>query len=125
MPVTQTNLELHSDDFGLHFRLRLDESNLAGHARALVESKAYTEMSVAYEIGKAVTKEIDGTEVLFILQARLEEVSLVPSGAVKSTHAMINDIDNCGSLANDCKSMKFQYDNSYVELQRALQRAAS
>ena len=82
-------------------------------------------MSVAYEIGKAVTKEIDGTEVLFILQARLEEVSLVPSGAVKSTHAMINDIDNCGSLANDCKSMKFQYDNSYVELQRALQRAAS
>jgi HK97 family phage prohead protease len=122
---TRTNLELYSDDFGLHFRLRLDNTELSSHARALVESKAYTECSVGFDSGKTELREIEGHSVLYILQARLEEVSLVPAGAVKATHAQVNDIENCRSLEHDCKSMKFRCDNSYASLHRALRRAAS
>jgi HK97 family phage prohead protease len=122
---TTTNLELYSDDFGLHFRLRLDNTELSSHARALVESKAYTECSIGYDQGTTELREIGGYSILYILQARLEEVSLVPTGAVKATHAQVNDMEKCGSLEHDCKSMKFLCDNSYEELQRALRRAAS
>jgi HK97 family phage prohead protease len=117
---SRTNLELHSDEYGLGFRLRLDNSTLASHARSLVESKAYTEMSVGYDHVKTDTREIGGKSVLFILQARLQEISLVQAGCVTTTHAQISDIDTCGSLALDCKSMKFRVDNSYAELQRKL-----
>jgi HK97 family phage prohead protease len=122
---TRNNLEIYSDDMGLHFRLRLDNTELSSHARALVESKAYTECSIGYDQGRTEKREVAGQDVLFILQARLEEISLVPSGAVKATHAQISDVDNCRSLEHDCKSMKFRCDNSYAELQRALRRAAS
>ena len=119
---TKTNLDLFSDDYGLHFRLRLDDSEISWHARSLVASKAYTECSIGYDRAKTGTREIDGKQVLFIYQARLEEVSLVQNGAVKTTHATVNDLDQCGSLADDCKSMKFRCDNAYVELERALRR---
>jgi HK97 family phage prohead protease len=122
---TRRNLELISDEAGLHFRLRLDNTELSSHARALVESKAYTECSIGFDSGKTELREIEGHSVLYILQARLEEVSLVPAGAVKATHAQVNDIENCDSLEQDCKSMKFRYDNSFAVLQRALGRVAS
>jgi HK97 family phage prohead protease len=121
----RTNLDLYSDDFGLHFRLRLDNTELSSHARALVESKAYTQCSIGYDQGKTETREVEGHSVLYILQARLEEISVVPAGAVKATHAQVNDIENCRSLEHDCKSLKFLCDNSFAELQRALRRAAS
>jgi HK97 family phage prohead protease len=122
---TRSNLELFSDEFGLHFRLRLNNTELSSHAQALVESKAYTECSVGFDSGKTELREIDGHSVLYILQARLEEVSIVPAGAVKATHAQISDIENCESLERDCKSLRFRSDNAYAELQRALRRVAS
>jgi HK97 family phage prohead protease len=122
---TRTNLELYTDDYGLAFRLRLDDSELAERACALVKNKQKTECSIGFDLAKTVTREIDGKSIIVILQARLEEISLVFSGAMSDspTHAMVNDIEKCGSLADDCKSMKFRSDNSFAELQRKLRRA--
>ena len=115
-------LELHSTDTELNFRLHLDDSKLANHARALVHSKAYTELSIGLHSGSSVMREVDGKPVKFILQAVLKEISLCPTGVVKKTHAQISDLKQCGSLREDCESKKFKADNSFVELQRALKR---
>ena len=120
---TTTNLEFHSDSYGLAFRLRLDHSEISAHARALVRTKSFTEMSIGYYDAKQVTRAVGDKSVLIILETTLQEVSLVQSGVCPTTHAMLNDSDDCGLLADDCKTMKFRCDNAYVELQRALQRA--
>jgi HK97 family phage prohead protease len=115
-------LELHATETELNFRLHLDDSEIAGHAHDLVESKAYTEMSVGWHSGSSVMREVDGKPVKFILRAVLQEISLCPSGVVKKTHAQISELKNCRSLREDVESKKFSSDNSFVELQRALTR---
>jgi HK97 family phage prohead protease len=81
--LTNCKLELHPTETELNFRLHLDDSEIAGHARDLVASTAYTEMSVGWHSGSSVTREVDGRPVKFTLQAVLKEISLCPSGVVK------------------------------------------
>lgn len=115
-------LELHSTKTELSFRLTLDDSELASHARDLVESKLYNEMSVGWNSGTSTIKEVDGRPVKFILRAVLEEISLVPTGVVKRTHAQISELKSCRSLRQDVESKKFGSDNTWAELSRKLQK---
>jgi HK97 family phage prohead protease len=115
-------VELFSDEQALNFRVHLDDSEIAGHARDLVECGLYSQVSLGWHSSKKITRDIGGTNVVFILQGTLTEISLVPAGAIKTTHAQVSKLKDCRSLAEDCKSLKFRADNSYVELQRALSR---
>jgi HK97 family phage prohead protease len=113
-------LELHSTDDELMFRCHLDDSEIAGHVRDLVASGLYTEMSAGWHSSKTVTKNIDGKNVKFIVQGVLEEISLVPAGRVKTTHAQISELKNCDTLEKDC--LRFRSDNDFVALRRAFQK---
>lgn len=115
-------VELHSTETELNFRLHLDDSELAGHARDLVASGAYTQCSLGWHSSKHVTKVIGGTEIKFVLQGILTHIAVVPSGAIPSTHCQVNELKNCGTLADDCQSYRFKSDNAFTELSRALNR---
>jgi HK97 family phage prohead protease len=119
-------VELHSTETELNFRLHLDDSELAGHARDLVSSGAYTQCSLGWHSSKHVTRVIGGsTEVKFLLAGTLTHIALVPSGAIPTTHCQVSELKNCGTLADDCKSHRFESDNAFTELRRAMRRLES
>jgi HK97 family phage prohead protease len=118
-------VELFSDEEGLNFRVHLSDSEICNHARDLVESGLYSQCSLGWHSSKISKRDIGGTEVNFILAGTLTEVSLLPTGACPTTHCQVSELKNCRSLREDVESKKFRSDNSYVELQRALQRLDS
>jgi len=123
LALTGCRLVLFSTDDELMFRCHLDDSEIAGHVRDLVASGLYTEMSAGWHSSKTATKNIDGKNVKFIVQGVLEEISLVPAGRVKTTHAQISELRTCDTLERDC--LKFRSDNAFTELRRKLQKLES
>jgi HK97 family phage prohead protease len=121
---SKTNLVLHNDSFGLAFRCHLRDNEVSSHARALAESNAFSECSIgfSYEPHDAEIRTISKTDVLFVNKGSIHEISFVKAGAVKQTHAVIADADKCEPLWSDCKSLKFELDNKYTELQRTLRK---
>lgn len=115
-------VELFSNEEALHFRAHLDDSELAFHARDLVACGSHTQCSLGWHSSKHVTRDIDGTPVTFILQGDLTHIALVPAGAIKTTHAKVSRLADCGTIEHDCKSFRFASDNAATELQRALRR---
>jgi hypothetical protein len=113
-------VELHSTETELNFRAHLDDSELAFIARDLVACGSRTEVSLGWHSSKTVTRDIGGTDVTFILMGTLTEISLVPSGAIKTTHTQVSELKNCRSLTED--SLRFKSDNSFTQLRRALKR---
>jgi HK97 family phage prohead protease len=113
-------VELFSDENALNFRVHLNDSEIAGHARDLVECGLYSQVSLGWHSSKTITRDIGGTDVVFILQGTLTEISLVPAGAIKTTHAQVSEMKNCGTLAED--GLRFKSDNSFMELRRSLKR---
>jgi HK97 family phage prohead protease len=118
-------VELFSDEEGLNFRATLDDSELAGHARDLVESGLYTQVSLGWHSSKISKREIGGHEINFILAGTLTEVSLLPTGACPTTHCQVSRLADCGTLEHDCKSFRFKSDNDFVALRRAFQKLES
>jgi HK97 family phage prohead protease len=115
-------VEVFSNEEALNFRVELDESELAFHARDLVECGKYDQVSLGWHSSKTITRNIGGTGVTFILQGTLTEISLVPAAAIKTTHAQVSELKNCRSLREDVESKKFASDNTFTELQRAMRR---
>jgi HK97 family phage prohead protease len=113
-------VELLSNDEALNFRVHLDDSEIAGQARELVECGLYSQVSLGWHSSKTITHDIGGTNVVFILQGTLTEISLVPAAAIKTTHAQVSELKGCKSLAED--SLRFKSDNSFMELRRSLKR---
>lgn len=120
LALTGCRVETFSDEQALKFRVHLDDSEIAGHARDLVSSGLYTQASLSWHSSKTVTRTIDGTDVTFILQGTLTHIALVPAGAITTTHVQVSKLNDCKSLAED--SLRFQSDNAFTELRRSLRR---
>jgi HK97 family phage prohead protease len=118
-------IELFSDEEGLNFRAHLDDSELACHARDLVQAKIYTQVSLGWHSSVISKRQIGDHEVNFILRGTLKEVSILPSGAVPSTHCEVKRLSDCGTLEKDCKSFRMKSDNDFVAIRRALQKLES
>jgi HK97 family phage prohead protease len=84
LALTGCRVETYSDELALNFRVALDDSEIAGHARDLVESGLYNQASLSWHSSKTVTRTIDGTDVTFILQGTLTHIALVPAAAINS-----------------------------------------
>jgi HK97 family phage prohead protease len=97
---TRKNLILHSDSYGLWYRCHLRTDTISKHVHALVESKAFTEMSVglSYHHADAETRKIGGRDVTIIRKAILRECSLVEAGACLATNASIVEVAKVGPL---------------------------
>jgi HK97 family phage prohead protease len=121
---TRSNLILHSDSYGLWFRVHLRTDTISKHVLALVESKAFTEMSVglSYSEADAETRKIGGRDVTIVRKAILRECSLVAAGACLATNASLVDAKDCRPLFEDCKSLRMRVDNAADDFMRKLRR---
>jgi HK97 family phage prohead protease len=99
-------VELYSDEQALNFRVHLDDSELAFHARDLVDTGLYSQVSLGWHSSKTTTRNIGGTDITFILQGILTEISILPSAAIPTTHVQVSKLNDCKSLAEDCSRFK-------------------
>ena len=118
-------VELYSDERALSFRAHLDDSELAFHAHDLVKSGLYNQVSLGWDTSKTITRDVEGKQLVYIVQGILREVSLLPAGACASTHCQVSRLADCGTLAHDSKSLRFRSDNDFVALRRAFQKLES
>jgi HK97 family phage prohead protease len=121
---TRSNLILHSDDFGLWFRVHLREDKISSHVQALAESKAFTEVSVGFSYlhSNSEVRKISGHEVVIIKRTNLTECSLLEAGACLSTNASIVDVAKCKPLFEECRSLAMRGDNAADDFMRKLRR---
>lgn len=121
---TRKNMILESDSYGLWYRVHLRTDEISKHVHALVESKAFTEMSVgfSYHHADAETLKIGGHDVVVVKKATLRECSLVEAGACLATNAAIVDAKDCGPLFADCRSLRMRVDNAADDFLRKLRR---
>jgi HK97 family phage prohead protease len=117
---TDDELELHSDERGLAFRLHFPGTRLGEEAKRLVIEKEYMGMSVGCKY-QYRTETIGGEAVQVIHSAALEEISLVRVGAIGKAFATLTTADR--PLIDDCRTGILASDGAFVELIRACQRA--
>lgn len=111
---TDDNLELMSDDTGLAFRLKRPLDVLVD----AVKSRKLTAMSPSYRVVRQEYKSVADEQVRMILEADLEEISVVKAGAVKQ--AFVDVVDTKSSLRDDVRAGRVLVDGSFVALIRAI-----
>lgn len=120
---TTNGLELFNDDFGLGFRFQVPDTALGDEARSLVDAQyGLPGMSVGFVDALADYREIRGELVSVLIAGKLEEISLVPTGANTAAYALPIDVEHCGSLREESISKKLLTDGAYVELMRATRK---
>jgi len=118
--TTESNLQIHSDKYGIAFRLSFPNTPIGHKAQSFAAAKSHTGMSIGYGKAKSHVEEVDGISVEVITKAELYECSLCPEGAVKQAYAVLEYPEKCGSLSQDCADKKLLLDGDYVAVMRAL-----
>jgi HK97 family phage prohead protease len=118
-------VELFDGEEALHFRAHLDDSECAFHAHDLVASGLYTQVSLGWHSSKTILHEIERKQLTYIVAGTLTELSIVPKGAVPSTHCQVSRLADIGTLEHDSKSLRFKSDNTAATFSRALKRLES
>ncbi|MEH2480158.1 HK97 family phage prohead protease [Nitrobacteraceae bacterium AZCC 2146] len=116
---TDNGLELYSDAVGLAFRFKFPNTGLGREARQLAQTKAYLSMSVGFTYKDINIRTIAGEQVSIVKDARLQEISFVPSGAIKDAFGILSKPTR--SLREDCETRGMLSDGAFVGMVRALQ----
>jgi HK97 family phage prohead protease len=115
-------LLIHAGEKSLVFRYLIPESMEYKKSFADVadDLETYVAVSIGYEIRNSETIEIDGIKVTTILEARLEEISLLDKApAVSSTYARVASWDRCLDLKQEYDSGLFELNGRCIGIQRA------
>jgi HK97 family phage prohead protease len=91
LATTADRLELHSNNDGLAFRLKVPLSMAGRQVIAEVSSDYRCGMSVGFHAMNAEVKRIGDCDVRCIYDAELFEISLVRAGAVEEAFAVVCD----------------------------------
>jgi hypothetical protein len=100
---TENDLLVHSGDEALIFRAYFSDEYFGKHvAEQTDELDSYLGVSTGFTITKAELIDCDGIPVKIILEAKLNEISLLNTAPViDTTYARVVSDDTCGSLAED------------------------
>ena len=90
----EDGLEILEDSQGLTFRCPVPDTDLGLVAAALVKTGKLTEVSVGCGIRREERATIGGRAVRAVKEASLDEISLVPRGAVFGTEIALVDLHN-------------------------------
>lgn len=120
LATTADRLELKQDDVGLAFRCPLPPGAIGENVAGQIAAGELGGMSVGYEVVADETKRIDGVDLRIIRDARLDEISLVKTGAVAEAFAVLADGDTSRPLDYLIKSGVLSRDAAFVAMQRAL-----
>jgi HK97 family phage prohead protease len=113
-------LELVSNGIGLAMRARLPDTKHGKTARWMAEN-VLTGVSIGFKSVRNGIRIIDGKIVLYIIEADLDEVSLLHGpGAVKESFLTYKDVDFSRSLKEQCSN--FAYEGAAIGVTRALEQ---
>ncbi|PZM14614.1 hypothetical protein [Rhizobium tubonense] len=80
---------------GLAFRMPLEDNATAGRIISAVNNNERACVSVGGDFTEYEKRKTDnGTEYLYCSKMRLEEISLMPEGAVSNTYCRVVDLDD-------------------------------
>jgi HK97 family phage prohead protease len=81
----------------------------------------YVPVSIGFERTKSETTRVDGVNVITVIEAKLNEVSILDKApAVHSTYGRVVSWNTCGSLEEDSENGRFDLVGRYVGLHRAV-----
>jgi phage head maturation protease len=121
---SRTNLLIHAGARSLVFRYAIPESKQFEKAFAEVagDIETYTAVSIGYTAKRVETRVVDGVKVVEVLDATLEEISLLDCApAVGSTYARIVSWDTCSDLQEDYDTGLFELTGRLISLHRAVE----
>jgi HK97 family phage prohead protease len=109
-------LELHETDAGLAFLLR-PAPDADGRELVRAVKGGELQMSLGYVTDSATTRNIDGTDVRFIDEASLSEISAVERPAIAATAITVVPAGTIDNLADWCRngSMKSLVTLAHIE----------
>jgi HK97 family phage prohead protease len=121
---TENRLLLYASQKSLAFRFLIPERHSKEYAEVGDDLDYFVAVSIGYKNAKTEVSVVDGIDVVTVISADLEEVSLLDKpGAVKTTFARVVDIETCGLLAVDSDSGMFELYGTYYSLRRAAKAA--
>jgi HK97 family phage prohead protease len=121
---TENRLLLYAGQKSLAFRFLIPERHSKEYAEVGDDLDYFLAVSIGYKNAKTEASVVDGVNVVSVISADLEEVSLLDKpGAVKTTFARVVDIETCGLLADDSDSGMFELYGTYYSLRRAAKAA--
>jgi HK97 family phage prohead protease len=115
-------LMLHAGKTALVFRYLISNSKHNKFFEDVANDlETYLPVSIGFERTKSETTQVDGMTVVTVIEARLDEVSVLNKApAVHSTYARVASWDTCGSLKDDYEAGRFDLVGRYVSLHRAV-----
>jgi len=108
------------DDEGVAFRFLLPKTPRGYALRKMAISYAMPDISVGARILKSAKQMVDGIDVLFITEAKLEEISLVKDGAVPHSNATVIDAAKEPSFRDSVNRGRVLLDSATLEVLRNL-----
>jgi HK97 family phage prohead protease len=117
---TENRLLLYASEKSLVFRFLIPERGSKEYADVSDDLDYFIAVSIGYKNAKTEISVVDGVNVVTVISADLEEVSLLEkAGAVPTTFARVVDIETCGLLADDAESGLLDLYGTYYSLRRA------
>lgn len=113
------SVEVHADEKALVFRYQIPHCPSYKFSEPADDFDTYLAVSIGFTATKTETMAIDGVKVTSVIEAKLNEISLLSGApAVARTFARIVSLDTCEDLEDDCESGRFQLHGAYVNLHR-------
>jgi HK97 family phage prohead protease len=116
------SLLLYAGKQGLAFRYMIPSSL---HSKAFEEMAddvlTYVPISIGFERTKSETAQVDGINVITVIEAKLTEVSILDKApAVHATYGRVVSWATCGSLQDDYETGRFDLVGKAIGLHRAV-----
>jgi hypothetical protein len=113
-------LQIHAGEKGVAFRYLIPGSWSSSFSEIADDVDTYIPVSIGYKDARKETTTIDGVEITSVIEAKLEEISLLSGApAVDSTYARVVSLDTCGTLEEDYNAGRLHLIGQYVSLHRA------
>lgn len=118
---TEDVLELKECRLGLAFRVHLASAELRNYAHRMTPyDHESVSIGINYANAKKVTRRIDGVDVVCIVEAPLEEVSLIPGWNAGSSRRAFATLGDCPDLHDESQLAREAAANAFT---RALKRS--
>jgi HK97 family phage prohead protease len=110
---------------GLAFRVsRLPNTELGAHVRYMATDAKYDSVSVGFDYNgaKKLTRRIDGIDVVCVVEADLQEVSICSGYDAGTCKQAFVTYGECQNLQHECRKGRLVYEGAAVQLRRTARR---
>jgi HK97 family phage prohead protease len=118
---TKDYLTLHTDEYGLAFKMHIPPTILGMKTRNFLRDNVKQAMSANFTTTKMETHTVDGVDIKVVLEAELHEISLCEVGANSDAFAVLVH-DSAEWITDMCKSMRMKDEMDQAHIGRDVRR---